>query len=185
MTKEKVAVIDVDGILWDMSDAWYCEIEDINPDCPFPGKVWDFYKGYLTEKEVAWTANKVHLKQMIYPCFKHANKLTALLKKADYKVIIASHRDPRANSPTRTWLKNNNIYFDDLYTGPDKHPLLDEATIFIDDSPISQQVSLDKGVTTFSIEYPYNKKMNKKGVHTYKDLDALIEGLTLWLKENK
>lgn len=178
----KIAVIDVDAILWDMSKPWHKEIYKINPECPYPGKSnWDFYKGYLTEEELQLSIFNVHINQKKFKPFKNAHILTRLLREFDFYVKIASHRDPATKDVTEEWLLENGIYFDDLYTIKDKHFLLEDATVFIDDSPHSQIYALEKNVNTFSIMYPYNKHI--EGVVFSKDFDSLLENVTEWCKQ--
>ena len=35
---KKLAVVDIDGILWNMADVWYKELIKVNPDCLIQGK---------------------------------------------------------------------------------------------------------------------------------------------------
>ncbi len=178
----KKAVVDIDGILWKITSHWHKEIIKVNSDCPAPGHNgnWNFYKGYLTEEEMQTTVKKIHMNQHKYNSFEQAYKVTKALQREGYYVTIASHRDPESRNATKQWLYQNNIPYDALYTGFDKHFLLDDAEIFVDDSPISQQVALDKGVDVFSLEYDYNKHV--KGVNFSKDFFSLIIDLKIWFR---
>lgn len=180
----KKAVVDIDGILWLMGPPWWKVIKKIAPDCPCPGTTgdWDFYKGYLTEEEMAATVKEVHMRQDEFQSFQDAGRLTKGLQKNGYYVTIASHRDPDSEEATRKWLKKCDIPYDDLYLGFDKHFLLDDAAIFIDDSPKSQEIALSKGVDVLSIKYGYNEHV--KGVKFYEGYFNLLQGLATWLREN-
>lgn len=180
----KIAVVDIDQILWSMGEAWYEEIIKINPECPYPGKsTWDFYKGFLTEKELQLTIDNVHMKQNTFEPFKKAPLLTRTLREHDFYIKIASHRNPRTKCVTEDWLLENGIYFDDLYAVTDKHFLLEDATVFIDDSPHSQAYAIEKGVKTFSIMYPYNRHMD--GVVFSKDFEGLLHDVEKWCSQFK
>ena len=180
----KIAVIDIDSILWDMAPPWYEEIKKVNPDCPYPGTtVWDFYKGYLTEEELSKTIDAVHFKQGAFVPFKKAPILTKVLREHDFYIKIASHRNPLTKCVTEDWLLEYGIYFDDLYAVTDKHFLLEDATVFIDDSPSSQRYAVEKGVKTFSIMYPYNKHVD--GVIFSEDFDELLYNVTKWCQQFK
>jgi len=120
------------------------------------------------------------MKQHTYPCFKGASTLTQRLADNGFYVKIASHRAAKTNDSTTAWLIDNGIYFDDLYTVVNKHFLLEDATIFIDDSPASQKFALERNIPTFSIEYPYNKHMT--GVSFAKDFDGMLSQVTTWLE---
>ena len=172
----KKAIVDIDGILWNMQPPWYEELCKVNKDCPYPGlDVWHFYKGFLTNEEANKTIKTTHMRQHLYFCFDRACRLTSLLQNLGYYVIIASHRDVDTLVPTKTWLRENGINYDELFLGDDKMFLVDKDDVFVDDCPDSQEKALKKGVKVFSIKYPYNKHV--KGVHFYEDFDALVGGV--------
>jgi hypothetical protein len=183
MRESKKAVVDIDGILWCMSNSWSKIISRDYPNCPLPtgkGHAWKFYEGYMTEEQMQETVLEIHMRQPEFMSFHDAGKITKALIKKGYHVTIASHRDPRAYAPTRKWLDLRDIPYDDLYIGFDKHFLLDEAEVFIDDSPFSQQVAIDMGVpNVFSIKYDYNEHV--KGVHFYPDFFSLAFAISYWL----
>ena len=186
-TKKKKAVVDIDGILWLMGPVWDKVIKRDYPDCPMPGHgkegekaKWNFYEGYMTEKQMQATVKEVHVRQTEFDCFQNARSLTKKLTRHGYHVTIASHRDPTTHDSTKEWLELKDITYDDLYIGMDKHFLLDDADIFIDDSPLSQKIAMDKGVTVFSIQYDYNDHM--EGVKFFPDFFSLLTGLTYWLR---
>ena len=181
----KIAVVDIDGILWNMADVWYAELIKVNPDCPYPGKTsaWNFHKGYLTDECFQETIDTIHMAQDKYSCFKHANRLTNMLHNAGFRVIIASHRTSKSKEITKRWLENNEIYFDELHTVADKHFLLKDASLFIDDSPASQKYAVKRKVSVISIRYPYNENM--KGVLFFDTFSDMLTGVETWLKEFK
>lgn len=175
----KIAVVDIDQILWPMDEPWHIEINKINPECPYPGKsTWDFYKGYLTEKELQITIDNVHFKQHTFEPFKKAPLLTKVLRDHGFYVKIASHRSFSAINVTELWLLENDIYFDELYAVVNKHFLLEDASVFIDDSPHSQKFALERNIPTFSIKYPYNKHM--EGVVFADDFVGLLCKVEEW-----
>ena len=178
----KIAIVDIDSILWSMDAPWYKELIKINPECPYPGKlpIWDFYKGYISDSDFKKTIDIIHMQQDKYPCFVDAPELTNMLHDAGFYVKIASHRTAKSKEATATWLHNNNIYYDELHTVDNKYFLLDDATLFIDDSPYSQEYALNKNITVFSLVYPYNKHV--EGVYFYDNLKDLIKNLRIWLE---
>ena len=179
LSKRKV-VLDIDGILWSMAEPWHKEIYKINPECPYPGKsVWAFYKGYLTDEEIHRTIKNVHMNQLSFNCFTEAPTLSSFLKSYGFHTTIASHRDPECYDVTKKWLDNNYILYDDLYVGPDKHPLLKDSTLLIDDCPDTQNLAIQQGVPVFSLVYPYNKDV--KNVRFYNRLSTMMFGIKKYL----
>ena len=177
----KIAVVDIDGILWTMAPPWYEELIKINPNIPFPGSTtsWNFGKGLISDEEFQKTIDAVHMRQEEFSSFEGAGKLTNMLHNSGFYVKIASHRVPKSKETTRRWLKKNNIYFDELHTVSDKHPLLRDASLFIDDSPASQRYAVSIGLPIMSIRYPYNKDV--KGVLFFDDFSYMLDGLRKWL----
>lgn len=178
----KIAVIDIDAILWNMADVWYEELKKVNPECPYPGKTdaWNFYEGYMTDEQFQKTVDTIHMNQDKYSCFENAHLLTKNLANAGFYIKIASHRIEDSKYVTDLWLFDNAIHYDELYTVEDKLFLLEDATVFIDDSPASQEYAVEKDVTTFSIEYPYNKHV--KGIRFAKDFADLVTKVSEWSK---
>jgi hypothetical protein len=183
----KKAIVDIDGILWSMGPTWDKVIKRDYPECPMPGHgkngekaKWKFYDGYMTEEQMQKTVLEVHMRQPEFQSFQSAGRLTKSLTRAGYHVTIASHRNPITKAPTEEWLKLRDIPYDDIYIGMDKHFLLDDADLFIDDSPLSQKIALDKGVEVFSIQYDYNEHM--EGVNFFPDFFNLMIGLTYWIR---
>ena len=186
----KKAVVDIDGILWNMANIWGEVIKRDYPNCPLPGNStdkykakWHFYEGFMSEDQMAATVKEVHMRQHEFSSFQNAGALTKTLMRSGYHVTIASHRDPETFGPTERWLDIRNIPYNNLYIGFDKHFLLDDASVFIDDSPASQKRALEKEVTVFSIRYDYNEHVD--GVNFFPDFFSLANGLTYWLREDK
>jgi hypothetical protein len=172
----KTALLDIDAILWEMAPIWYKELIKINPNCPYPGTtIWEFWEGYMTKEEAHKTIDAVHFKQEHYDCFPRAHELSKALANAGYTVVIASHRNPAARGSAELWLDKHSIYYDDLYIGPNKLPLLDKTDLFIDDCPHSQVVAINKNIPVYSILYPYNKHV--KGVNFYSDFETMLRGV--------
>ena len=181
----KIAIVDIDGILWNMADVWYKELIKVNPECPYPGKTsaWNFHKGYMTDEQFQATIDIIHMQQDLYECFKEAHRLTNMLHNSGFIVKIASHRTHRSKDVTRRWLNNNDIYFDELHTVADKHFLLKDASLFIDDSPASQKYAIKKGINVISLRYPYNKDL--KNVLFFDSFSDMLDGVEKWLEEFK
>lgn len=181
-TMSNKVVLDIDGILWNLGPAWHKELVKVNPECPVPGinGNWDFHEGYMTLEEAMGCVKTVHMHQYDYKPFDGASGLTRMLRMAGYDIIVASHRDPDSVGATLRWLSENNIQFDDLYVGWDKHPLLDNCCLFIDDNPKSQQIALDKHVDTYSIRYDYNEHV--EGVVSAEDFRGLVILIKEWIQ---
>jgi FMN phosphatase YigB (HAD superfamily) len=181
----KRVVLDIDGILWDIGPEWHKELIKINPDCPVPGAFanWDFYEEHMTLEQALECVKRVHMHQYEYKPFPGVSGLTRMLRMAGYDIVIASHRDPDSAGATLRWMSENNIQFDDLYVGFDKHPLLDDCCLFIDDNPKSQQIALDKGIDTYSIRYDYNEHV--EGVVFADDFRSLTIAVLEWVQNNR
>lgn len=179
----RIAVVDIDGILWTMAPAWYEELIKVNPDCPFPGSTsaWNFHKGYMSDEDFQETIDAVHMRQAEFDCFPRAERLTNVLHNAGFHVKIASHRTYRSKEATLKWLNKHRIYYDELHTVDDKHFLLQDAQVFIDDSPASQEYAKSINLPVLSIRYPYNTHM--KGILLYDSFDGLLDGLGHWLEK--
>jgi len=178
---KRIAVVDIDGILWSMAPAWYEELIKINPDIPFPGctNSWNFGEGFMDDHIFQQTIDAVHMRQEEFGCFEGAGKLTNMLHNSGFYVKIASHRTYKSKAATKAWLNKHNIFFDELHTVDDKHPLLQDADLFIDDSPSSQQYAVSIGLPVMSIRYPYNE--NVYGVLFFDDFSYMLAGLRQWL----
>jgi hypothetical protein len=181
----KSVVVDIDAILWSMAEVWYEELIKINPACPCPGKgnVWNFHKGYMTDEQFQGTIDDIHMRQDEYTCFSGADELTSILHKAGFYVKIASHRTSKSRKVTKKWLENNRIYFDELHTVNDKHFLLEDASLFIDDSPKSQEYAIKQKIPVISIKYLYNEHV--EGVLFYDTFYDMLNGVEKWLKVQK
>jgi len=185
MNKNKTAVVDIDGILWNMAEFWYDELIKINPACPYPGSTsaWCFHKGYMSDEEFQKTIDIVHMKQEHFPAFKEAYKLPNMLYSAGFRVNIASHRTALSKTTTANWLYKNSIYYDELHTVSDKHFLLKDADLFIDDSPTSQKYAINNHIPVLSLKYLYNEHV--KGVLFFDTFSEMLGGLEKWLDDFK
>ncbi len=176
------AIVDIDGILWSLGPVWHRELVKINPDCPFPGENgdWYFYSDYMSDEEARAAVKAVHMEQDKYRAFPGAHYLTDAIRRTGTRVVIASHRDVDSRDATVKWLNKHNIYFDELYVGPNKHHYFEDGSVrlVIDDAPKTQELAVDMGIPVFSIRYPYNKHM--EGVIFYTDFGALVSGINLW-----
>lgn len=182
--KMRIAVVDIDGILWSMAPEWYEELRKINPNCPFPGSTtsWNFHKGYMSDEVFQETIDAIHMRQAEFNCFPKAKRLTNMLHNAGFYVKIASHRTSKSKGATLKWLCNHDIYYDELHTVNDKHFLLKDAQVFIDDSPASQEYAISIGLPVLSIRYPYNKHI--KGALLFDSFNEMLNGLEDWLENN-
>ena len=119
------------------------------------------------------------MNQLSFNCFTEAPALSRFLKSYGFHTTIASHRDPECYDVTKKWLDKNSILYDDLYVGPDKHPLLKDSVLLIDDCPDTQNLAIKQGVAVFSLVYPYNKDV--KNVRFYNRLSTMIFGIKKYL----
>lgn len=181
----KIVVCDVDNILWNMADVWYAELKKVNPFCPYPGKVdaWNFHTGYMTDDQFQETIDIIHMRQAEFNCFPEAGKLTNMLHNAGFYVKVASHRTSKSKELTKCWLNKHNIFFDELHTVSDKHFLLKDADLFIDDSPTSQKYAINNHIPVLSLKYLYNEHV--KGVLFFDTFSEMLGGLEKWLDDFK
>jgi len=166
---QRVAIVDIDSILWSLDDPFWEELKKYNSEIPFPGSTgWDFWIGYVTEEEFKKACNKVHYEQYMYKPFEYAKNLLDTLRAAGFHIVIASHRCSGSMGATVRWFSENNLVYNDIRIGSNIEGKFDKASLFdefdveliIDDAPSTIKKALARGITVFTIEYFFNKDIS-------------------------
>jgi hypothetical protein len=188
---KKIAVVDVDSILWSFNDALYEELVKLYPHLEKPSMwdIWEFYEKYnIPEEEFYKVCNRIHKNQEKYKPFKHAFLLTHLLKINGYHITIASCRIPETKKYLVKWLNKNKIVYDEVFADLHKKHLFSKADLVIDDSPINLiEASKRKANLICGILYPWNKELNDTFMlgEDLKDLIIKLNELGIILYEGK
>lgn len=155
----KVALIDIDNTLWDFASVLYEEILKVNPFIPPPEQwhCWDFWRDYLLPRQFYSIIDKIHLKQDSYGVFSDAREFLEELKILNYKIIIASHRQPESRQATVAWLLKHKLPFDELHLSADKTVLFNCCSIVVDDSPHILERALKNNIVAAGLEFPWNR----------------------------
>ena len=76
-------------------------------------------------------------------------------------IHITSHRAERCFGPTRRWLDQIGLRYDDLHCSFDKVARCQELSIdvLIDDSPVNLQRALEVGMVAATLRHPWNEEL--------------------------
>lgn len=162
--ERKIAVLDVDSILWPFDKVIYNLLVKDYPQIKSPKywDIWQFYNKYnIAEEDFYRVVNEIHENQEKYKPFPFASEFSKILKK-NYYVIIASNRIPKYRKSLKRWLDKNNIVYDRLYVNLNKHPLYKKAFIAIDDGPYNLIKADEEGCIACGVLCPWNKFLEEK-----------------------
>jgi len=154
-------LVDIDNTLWDFAKTLYEKLS-AKHTIPTPEywDCWDFWKGYMKEKDFYAVAYEIHQEQDIYGSYPEAAPFLESLKKKGHTVIIASHRQQKAFEPTVRWLKKNNLPFDKVHLSYDKTVLFDAVDYVIDDAPPIINKARLEGIPVAALRKPWNCMLN-------------------------
>jgi hypothetical protein len=97
----------------------------------------------------------------------------------NFYVVIASHRRQESKDLLIKWLDINKMIYDDIHISYDKTGEFDDRTVLVvDDSPITMQHALDRGMRAAGLDLPWNRCMKNTDAFTgktMKDIYCYVE----------
>lgn len=175
--KFKIALVDVDNILWRFDEQLYkLIIDEGHTNMPHYSEwnEWHFYRNYISDEVFNGLIDKIHSKQHLFLPFKRSRVLSELLYK-DYILYIVSIRSNWYRKQLVDFLDKWGIMYDDVYCfelGTNKINSFSHVDLLIDDSPKNIEDAINAGVKCVGIEYPYNQHLKDK-VTLFKSMDAM------------
>jgi hypothetical protein len=97
---------------------------------------------------------------------------------------ITSHRDPSRHDPTRRWLEQIGLPFDDLCCSYEKIPRCVElgVELLIDDSPGNLTAAIEHGMLAATISHPWNREVCEEEdiicAQSWPELEVLLARVT-------
>jgi hypothetical protein len=82
-------------------------------------------------------------------------------REAGHFIHVTSHRTTEAHDATERWLARIGLTYDELYCSFDKVARCREigVDLLIDDSPVTLLKAVEAGITTATIEHPWNREL--------------------------
>ncbi len=188
MTKPKRAILDVDGILWDLGAVVRARAKAMWGIVLPKAKTWDSYLEKLTKQEFYLLVRAAHAGQIFYEPLKGAYTLFDSLNKTGHEVIVASHRERQTAPRLVRWLELKGLTpYSGIYTGVDKHFLIGTGDLVIDDAPDTIKVAQVKGAQSVSLTYPYNREALKgQGNGAPKPIGFhSLEAMATWIRQER
>lgn len=169
-------LVDVDNTLWDCGEELYrshCK-EGFKVPPPTEWHEFGYYKKYMSDEEFYKQVHKIHLNQEQYKPFHDASKFLRNLNYIGYTIIIASHREADTYDALKRWLDYYHLCYDDIHVSWDKTELFPSLDLCVDDNPETIIASVNEGIPTTGLVWPWNKHLSKK-VPLFKSLDDLFK----------
>ncbi len=175
---KKTAVIDIDNTLWQFCDAFYLELQKLNPQFP-PIDQWstfDFWEPYCSKEEFMAAINSIHLEQDSdrFRPYPEARDFLLSLRDRGFHIIIASHRMAETRQPTERWLARHALAYDELHLSFDKTVLFDRAAVVVDDAPATLERAVARGAKGAGLLFPWNRAYAGNGFGLFPDLKAVL-----------
>ena len=176
----KKAVIDIDNTLWHFCDVLYEGLKEVNNSMPSPDHWinWDFWMNYCSEDEFMAVIHRIQLNQddNSHLPYSEAKNFLETLKKHNYHIVIASHRNPESLAQTKNWLMRHNLIYDELHLSHDKTALFDETChVVVDDSPFVLDKAIEKGILAAGLKFAWNRDHGNNGYKLFNDLNEVSE----------
>jgi beta-phosphoglucomutase-like phosphatase (HAD superfamily) len=171
-------IVDVDGTLVDFHTPLHRELRKRFPDVPkgLP-KEWNWFGPYMTTEQFYAACHVVHERQMRgHKPMKGAFELFKMLNSFDTEIIVASHRRQDMAPQMAQWLNRHHLTpYAGVYAGNNKHPLIEQGCIIIDDAPHTIEYAKSVGATPVWMDWPWNEG-------GYKDLEDITHAVYAMLK---
>lgn len=155
-------IVDIDNTLWDLAPVLYEGIRELagNMVSPEQWTRWDFWKGFVSEKEIYGVLRNIHMKQDTYGVYPDSAEFLEKLRTKGFYIIIASHREKGTLEATERWLKKHNLTFDEVHLSHDKTVLFDDCWAIVDDSPVTLDKAEQAGIIRVGLRNPWNENKN-------------------------
>ena len=171
------AIVDVDGILWDLHTRLIPLMHTLYPKMPneLPSE-WNWFLEYMTLEQFAAITRMVHSEQIHHPAYPGAAELIKLLDKQNYEIFIASQRDSNTANLLAKWLQKNYLTpYSMVYTGNSKKDFLEPGCLLIDDAPATIKYALTLGCDVHYLDWPWNQGL---GGNRWSDLYQLLGAIS-------
>ena len=173
----KRIIVDIDNTLWDFASVFHERLKKIIPEIPPMDEwAWDFYRGYMTEKELFRVVNDIHIIQDIFVPFPSAKWFLDTLFKNGYDVVIASHRHEEARDATEAFLRKYGLPYSELHLSYNKTILFDSCNAIVDDSPHLLDEARKKGLICAGLLYPWNSQTDYPLFDSLEEISEFILG---------
>jgi beta-phosphoglucomutase-like phosphatase (HAD superfamily) len=171
-------IVDVDGTLVDFHNPLHKVLRQRYPDVPkeLPMQ-WNWFSPYMTKEQFYDACDLVHARQMRgHKPLKGAYNLFEMLNHYNAEIIVASARKIDMAPKMANWLQRYHLTpYAGLYTGPDKHFLINKRDIVIDDAPHTIQYCKDVGATCVYLDWPWNDGGFKNLKEVMYEVSTLLE----------
>jgi hypothetical protein len=171
-------IVDIDNTLWDLTSVLYEHIRTKVPSIPLPAEwyQWDFWKGYISEKEVYGILRDIHMQQDTFGVYPDAGKFLANLREKGFYIIIASHREKGTINATERWLKRHQLPFDEIHLSHDKSVLFGDSWAIVDDSPTTLDKAEKAGIVRAGLRNPWNEKKDHPLFNNLEEIYIYLQG---------
>lgn len=162
MQDPRVAVVDVDSILWDFLGVMKDKMRVMMPDKEIPEEfdTWDHPESFFDSiKDMIALFTEMHEEQDKYQPFDGAKEMLQSLRDKGYLIHIASNRPKHTRPVLIKWLDEQELPYDFCYADEDKRVIFNspEIEILIDDAPTNQLAGLEREFLVLTLEYKYNR----------------------------
>ena len=166
MEDVRVAVVDVDSILWDFLSPMTRKMRDLFPEKVIPKEfdTWECPESYFESiQDMLDLFTEIHEEQDQHKPFDGAVELLQTLREKGYLIHIASNRPAHTRPVLVKWLDEQGLHYDAVFADEDKTVIFGspEIDLLIDDAPRNQKAGLERGFKVLSLEYKYNQHMDE------------------------
>jgi len=194
LENEKVAAIDIDGVISLYPKCWCDFVNEqlMNEPIILAHKFTDLNQmktllGYNTYKRYKKMYRSSGYKRTL-PVRENASRFTKELKKLGYTILLLTARPfqeyKNLFKDTIVWLENNNIEYDGIIWGKDKHiKVLQEVPhlkFMVEDNAYNANLLCKWGYKSFLLNNEYNTKQAEEGVICVDDLMQIVEEVKKW-----
>jgi 5'(3')-deoxyribonucleotidase len=157
---KKRIIVDIDNTLWDLAPELWKELQIFNPQMPPPAKWrdWDFWEEHVQTRDLYRALREVHMKQDHYFPYTDSREFLTGLKRRNFFITIASHREKGTLDPTVRWLRKHDLPYDEVHLSNDKTVLFDQSWAIVDDSPVTLGKAAGAGIIRAGLRNPWNER---------------------------
>lgn len=176
MKDVRVAIVDVDSILWDFLAVMKTRMREMYPDKEIPEvfDTWEHPEEFFDSfADMIALFDNMHENQDKYSPFEGAVELLQELRDKGYFIHIASNRPAHTRDTLIKWLDEQGLIYDAVFADKDKSILFGspEIDLLIDDAPKTQLQGLERNFLVLTLEYKYNKGI--EGTYKFTDLTKM------------
>lgn len=177
---EKVVAVDIDGVLSNYPKNW---VDYIRKNTKY--KIKDLYNAKNTIPYSEYRNLKLRFRksgeELKAPVVGGARDFLKRLKAAGYKIYLLTARPfdevPNLSGDTHKWLQKNNLIYDGIVAGKNKHIKIIEMFPYLsfmveDNAEIGNQVAMF-GYQVFLLDNEYNRQNLHRGVKRIKNLSEV------------